>query len=139
MCFFFFFKQKTAYEMRISDWSSDVCSSDLTMKLRLPLLLPAGCEALDPIGIGRWIGANVDARRRALQDMELLRVTPEIRDRLHRRRTGADDRNPLIGQAVEFRLLPAAAGVAVVPTRGVEDLALERRQSGKERQSTRLN
>src|SRR3546814_18840757 len=29
--FFFFFKQKTAYEMRISDWSSDVCSSDLAM------------------------------------------------------------------------------------------------------------
>src|SRR3546814_6597215 len=27
--FIFFFKQKTAYEMRISDWSSDVCSSDL--------------------------------------------------------------------------------------------------------------
>src|SRR3546814_14293100 len=27
--FFFFFKQKTAYELRISDWSSDVCSSDL--------------------------------------------------------------------------------------------------------------
>src|SRR3546814_21055267 len=31
MCsYFFFFKQKTAYEMRISDWSSDVCSSDLS-------------------------------------------------------------------------------------------------------------
>src|SRR3546814_5855738 len=29
LCCFFFFKQKTAYEMRISDWSSDVCSSDL--------------------------------------------------------------------------------------------------------------
>src|SRR3546814_5026214 len=29
MMIFFFFKQKTAYEMRISDWSSDVCSSDL--------------------------------------------------------------------------------------------------------------
>src|SRR3546814_661916 len=29
---FFFFKQKTAYEMRISDWSSDVCSSDLPVK-----------------------------------------------------------------------------------------------------------
>src|SRR3546814_2701944 len=28
-CVLFFFKQKTAYEMRISDWSSDVCSSDL--------------------------------------------------------------------------------------------------------------
>src|SRR3546814_7379477 len=32
---FFFFKQKTAYEMRISDWSSDVCSSDLTVELHL--------------------------------------------------------------------------------------------------------
>src|SRR3546814_6373143 len=31
---FFFFKQKTAYEMRISDWSSDVCSSDLVVKTR---------------------------------------------------------------------------------------------------------
>src|SRR3546814_4686639 len=30
---FFFFKQKTAYEMRISDWSSDVCSSDLVKAL----------------------------------------------------------------------------------------------------------
>src|SRR3546814_9109049 len=32
--FFFFFKQKTAYEMRISDWSSDVCSSDLVAPAR---------------------------------------------------------------------------------------------------------
>src|SRR3546814_9153575 len=31
MYFLFFFKQKTAYEMRISDWSSDVCSSDLRL------------------------------------------------------------------------------------------------------------
>src|SRR3546814_8984688 len=31
--FFFFFKQKTAYEMRISDWSSDLCSSDLSAVL----------------------------------------------------------------------------------------------------------
>src|SRR3546814_2787645 len=31
LVFFFFFKQKTAYEMRISDWSSDVCSSDLVV------------------------------------------------------------------------------------------------------------
>src|SRR3546814_16752733 len=53
---FFFFKQKTAYEMRISDWSSDVCSSDLDEKqmpdlsrilsAKQPLTLsgtPAGC------------------------------------------------------------------------------------------------
>src|SRR3546814_2052318 len=33
--FFFFFKQKTAYEMRISDWSSDVCSSDLVVGIGL--------------------------------------------------------------------------------------------------------
>src|SRR3546814_17915735 len=35
--FFFFFKQKTAYEMRISDWSSDVCSSDLVAQVRAQL------------------------------------------------------------------------------------------------------
>src|SRR3546814_5741620 len=32
VCVFFFIKQKTAYEMRISDWSSDVCSSDLVAR-----------------------------------------------------------------------------------------------------------
>src|SRR3546814_16071062 len=36
---FFFFKQKTAYEMRISDWSSDVCSSDLA-QVTVPKLAP---------------------------------------------------------------------------------------------------
>src|SRR3546814_5338723 len=39
--FFFFFKQKTAYEMRISDWSSDVCSSDLEALSLLPDYPPA--------------------------------------------------------------------------------------------------
>src|SRR3546814_6262398 len=37
---FFFFKQKTAYEMRISDWSSDVCSSDLLRRPALQKPLP---------------------------------------------------------------------------------------------------
>src|SRR3546814_9332204 len=40
---FFFFKQKTAYDMRISDWSSDVCSSDLQVtpsSLRPPWISP---------------------------------------------------------------------------------------------------
>src|SRR3546814_6889468 len=36
LCVFFFFKQKTAYEMRISDWSSDVCSSDLGVEVGEP-------------------------------------------------------------------------------------------------------
>src|SRR3546814_1970467 len=44
--FFFFFKQKTAYEMRISDWSSDVCSSDL--KTTLERVLPYWHDAIAP-------------------------------------------------------------------------------------------
>src|SRR3546814_9243025 len=49
LVFFFFFKQKTAYEMRISDWSSDVCSSDLS----------CGAEAAEPAS---WVGACGDRR-----------------------------------------------------------------------------
>src|SRR3546814_20767748 len=41
---FFFFKQKTAYELRISDWSSDVCSSDLTVCPSFRRRLPAHCS-----------------------------------------------------------------------------------------------
>src|SRR3546814_11463844 len=42
----FFFKQKTAYEMRISDWSSDVCSSDLQVDQHLP-----GCvQVVEAVG-----------------------------------------------------------------------------------------
>src|SRR3546814_2319367 len=40
--YFFFFKQKTAYEMRISDWSSDVCSSDLPCVFLRHRLAPGG-------------------------------------------------------------------------------------------------
>src|SRR3546814_1730888 len=48
LCRFFFFKQKTAYEMRISDWSSDVCSSDLFRKA-----LRANPESIDALnGLG---------------------------------------------------------------------------------------
>src|SRR3546814_7037858 len=50
--YFFFFKQKTAYEMRISDWSSDVCSSDLEAQVqKLQLAGVAEVEA-DCLGIG---------------------------------------------------------------------------------------
>src|SRR3546814_11636668 len=44
---FFFFKQKTAYDMRISDWSSDVCSSDLA-DLELDAMLRERLYAIDP-------------------------------------------------------------------------------------------
>src|SRR3546814_5529008 len=52
---FVFFKQKTAYEMRISDWSSDVCSSDL-----LGARLQVG-GLLDEEGCGRGLGFEREA------------------------------------------------------------------------------
>src|SRR3546814_17351203 len=85
---FFFFKQKTAYEMRISDWSSDVCSSDLhrpclprLVRLRAPVHLhhrrrPARDERLEvarlhafvPVhaclsGSGRYLLGRSEERR----------------------------------------------------------------------------
>src|SRR3546814_10326774 len=48
---FYFFKQKTAYEMRISDWSSDVCSSDLyTTLLSIVPLLALAFSVLKALG-----------------------------------------------------------------------------------------
>src|SRR3546814_18814402 len=47
--FFFFFKQKTAYEMRISDWSSDVCSSDLDESMLTGEPLPVENGQGDPV------------------------------------------------------------------------------------------
>src|SRR3546814_1362187 len=51
-CYFlvviFFFKQKTAYEMRISDWSSDVCSSDLMILTLHNYWSARGCAILQP-------------------------------------------------------------------------------------------
>src|SRR3546814_10577706 len=54
---FFFFKQKTAYDMRISDWSSDVCSSDL-----LTQLLPGDetAKRLSDAGLARFGAREVD-------------------------------------------------------------------------------
>src|SRR3546814_7308730 len=59
-CFVFFFKQKTAYEMRISDWSSDVCSSDLTIESREPVFMELRRVAIvSPIrtAVGKFDGA----------------------------------------------------------------------------------
>src|SRR3546814_3675156 len=44
---FFFFKQKTAYEMRISDWSSDVCSSDLLLDIVRPCRLALALDFVE--------------------------------------------------------------------------------------------
>src|SRR3546814_5231889 len=53
---FFFFKQKTAYEMRISDWSSDVCSSDLGGAHRIGAV---GQRRLREVGRGNELVENL--------------------------------------------------------------------------------
>src|SRR3546814_5830164 len=59
---FFFFKQKTAYEMRISDWSSDVCSSDLVLADAFDHPAPdllAEVPGLDVFGEDRALGVGL--------------------------------------------------------------------------------
>src|SRR3546814_3678642 len=72
--FFFFFKQKTAYEMRISDWSSDVCSSDLGRaeplchRLRIHVL---GCDGVHHLGPAKGVEGPVDGCRGTLDGIAL--------------------------------------------------------------------
>src|SRR3546814_13725269 len=80
---FFFFKQKTAYEMRISDWSSDVCSSDLNYTAYANGILLRRikrCQRLEQIGVG-W------NRRRRSTDPVNLHYPFEV-DRIHVVRSG---------------------------------------------------
>src|SRR3546814_4248380 len=69
----FFFKQKTAYEMRIGVWSSDVCSSDLLMKLFLNALerevveLHRRCARVRFIGERERFGAQIRERMQAAE------------------------------------------------------------------------
>src|SRR3546814_1805633 len=69
-CYFFFFKQKTAYEMRISDWSSDVCSSDLAWPTRPTAATrrtrsPAPRQRRPKAQSRRWPGRRRPDRQRA--------------------------------------------------------------------------
>src|SRR3546814_12938290 len=81
--FFFFFKQKTAYEMRISDWSSDVCSSDLraggAIALKLVVLDEIDTRIEQPRHLcGSRLGIEPDAR---LDDRADHRATVDARQR----------------------------------------------------------
>src|SRR3546814_16877816 len=77
-CVCFFFKQKTAYEMRISDWSSDVCSSDLISGQR-GSQRGGGCHQrgqrrrLYEHGVGASIAVGIE-RREGAQDHALHRT-----------------------------------------------------------------
>src|SRR3546814_6189737 len=88
---FFFFKQKTAYEMRISDWSSDVCSSDLS----------AFVETVRPVAQRLTIHAADRSR--------LLTTLPGVDPR--QRQTTPD----LAGIATASGDRPKPAGIVIVP------------------------
>src|SRR3546814_8572833 len=98
MCFFFF-KQKTAYEMRISDWSSDVCSSDLLATIGERLTgITSQLTEIDDVG----------AERRLLD--ELMTLSSEIED---------------VAAATTYRFSAARAYYALV-LRRVEELREQR-------------
>src|SRR3546814_82802 len=83
----FFFKQKTAYEMRISDWSSDVCSSDLVE------LQPASRSVrLDGNAI-ELTGAEFDVLRILIEDAGQVIAKDDLSRRALNRRLGAFDRS----------------------------------------------
>src|SRR3546814_1554249 len=70
---FFFFKQKTAYEMRISDWSSDVCSSDLIYHVHpRPRPLHPACE-------GRGMNSPTSRSLKHLRDLGYAAAVVERR------------------------------------------------------------
>src|SRR3546814_3195909 len=66
--FCFFFKQKTAYEMRISDWSSDVCSSDLRGEKGDEHAVPDGDARIGAGGAQLLGEAALEPERRELRD-----------------------------------------------------------------------
>src|SRR3546814_3361182 len=74
---FFFFKQKTAYEMRISDWSSDVCSSDLPQGMQVVSAAIGGRVVSLTRNLGQSVGrgqtlAVIESREAASLNAENL-------------------------------------------------------------------
>src|SRR3546814_9168652 len=81
---FFFFKQKTAYEMRISDWSSDVCSSDLKTAERGRFYKPIKQQVTARLDadVLAWLksqGKGYQARMNAILRREMLAAAKERR------------------------------------------------------------
>src|SRR3546814_14623501 len=118
---FFFFKQKTAYEMRISDWSSDVCSSDLLDLVPRALvhrlfLTPdqiGGCRITLDLLDQQWPWERVqllDADDRHIIDAALLCFFDQIKIYLARTGHDAFDLLRVAGGAVGNPGLEAALG-----------------------------
>src|SRR3546814_7421521 len=92
--FFFFFKQKTAYEMRISDWSSDVCSSDLPMNERQRKVVNRLLDGFE----GKLTNAKWAAITKASSDTALR----DINDLLRR---GILEKEPAGGRSTSYSLV----------------------------------
>src|SRR3546814_9983862 len=71
---FFFFKQKTAYEMRISDWSSDVCSSDLNHSLDPPCN-SFGAYASNPFDRRTYVRLSRSTARSVFDESRIVHIT----------------------------------------------------------------
>src|SRR3546814_7784839 len=88
---FCFFKQKTAYEMRISDWSSDVCSSDLFAIDRKRLAAQQICDDLRERILGLELKPGTGLSRPALTEFYRVSQTP-IRDAIQIGRASCRER-----------------------------------------------
>src|SRR3546814_16162233 len=122
LVFFFFFKQKTAYEMRISDWSSDVCSSDLLGVVVPPTrsfnvrshVTRAGEEWRLTRIDGRFGESDISGRLTvSTEDDERLKLDADLRTR----RLDIIDAGPFIGYSPERLERQGRSGV----NRGTEE------------------
>src|SRR3546814_5780996 len=88
---FFFFKQKTAYEMRISDWSSDVCSSDLIREAYPDVLSISGPQ--DYASVMSAVHTALPPKRNKFIDIVPdtgVKLTPKHYARSEERRVGKE-------------------------------------------------
>src|SRR3546814_7987564 len=87
---FFFFKQKTAYEMRISDWSSDVCSSDLQKRFEINGHRARPCRQRSSAAVWRRRGAAGRASGHQGLRFPCPRPSRSSADRSEERRVGKE-------------------------------------------------
>src|SRR3546814_3417771 len=124
---FFFFKQKTAYEMRISDWSSDVCSSDLLLHFKRAERDPRSAEA----------ERAVHARKTAAVAQRRLRERraglPFCRNPVHQQHAVIAKASQPIGLTAEARAIARRELPEIVVRHRREPRAMHGRHPGKPR------
>src|SRR5215216_976974 len=94
------------------------------MEVALSFLLPAGRQRGRPSRVRRLVSAHVHRRRGALEYVQVLRVSAEVRYQLHACGAGADECDALVSQLVQTTAC-VPTGVVVIPPRRVEDVAFE--------------